>query len=139
MEQNASIKSPFQMRDWRIVHLYYGNPFFDLDPNSEVQWELEVSKSIEPSEDQQYYTGTLRVDFSASITEADRTMVLSGIMASLFTYDGVHNSDNDRIMDQMLRINGLTFCLGMLRNFISSQSDLLGIRKRLILCMTSGC
>lgn len=113
--------------------------FLDLDPNSEVQWELEVSKSIEPSEDQQYYTGTLRVDFSASITEADRTMVLSGIMASLFTYDGVHNSDNDRIMDQMLRINGLTFCLGMLRNFISSQSDLLGIRKRLILCMTSGC
>ena len=121
------------MRDWRIVHLNYGNPFFDLDPNSEVQWKLEVSKSVEPSEDQQYYTGTLRVDFSASITEADRTMVLSGIMASLFTYDGVHNSDNDRIMDQMLRINGLTFCLGMLRNFISSQSDLLGIRKRLIL------
>ena len=59
MEQNASIKSPFQMRDWRIVHLNYGNPFFDTDPNSEVQWELEVSKSIEPSEDQQYYTGTL--------------------------------------------------------------------------------
>ena len=132
MEQRESIRSPFQMRDWRIIHLNYSNPIFALNPETDVQWEIEVNKGMERAEDQDFYTGTIRLEFTATIPQEDRAMALTGVMISLFTYDGEQNEENDQRMNQMLQINGLTFCLGMLRNFVSSQSDLLGLRKRLI-------
>jgi len=132
MEQRESIKSPFQMRDWRIIHLNYNNPIFALNPETDVQWEIEVNKEFEHADDQDFYTGTIRLEFTATIPQEDRTMALTGVMISLFTYDGDKSDENDRHMNQMLKINGLTYCLGMLRSFISSQSDLLGLRKRLI-------
>lgn len=132
MEQHESIKSPFQMRDWRIVRLNYNNPILALNPEADVQWEIEVNKAFEYAENQDFYTGTIHLEFTASIPQEERTMVLAGVMISLFTYDGGKSDENDRSMNQMLQMNGLAYCLGMLRNFISSQSDILGLRKRLI-------
>ena len=132
MEQRESIRSPFQMRDWRIIHLNYNNPILALNPEADVQWEIEVNKEFEHAEDQDFYTGTIRLEFTASIPQENRTMSLSGLMISLFTYDGGKSDENDRSMNQMLQMNGLAYCFGMLRNFISSQSDILGLRKRLI-------
>ncbi len=132
MEQREPIKSPFQMRDWRIVHLNYNNLIFALNQESEVKWKIEVSKKTEYTEGQDYYTGAIRLEFTATIPQENLEMILTGEMVSLFTYDGEQNDDNDQKLDQLLKINGLTYCLGMLRNFLSSLSDLLGIRKRLI-------
>lgn len=132
MESRESIKSPFQMRDWRVVHLNYINPIIHLDPNSEVQWEIEVNKNIECDEEHSLYTGTIHLEFKATISQENRVLEFSGVMLALFTYDSKINEENNQKMNQLLQINGLTFCLGLLRNFISSQSDLLGIRKRLL-------
>lgn len=133
MSNPVSVKSPFQMRDWRIIHLAFSNEIYEPDPSAMPQWEIKASKSIEYSENLKYYSGIILLDFKAKIPKEERSTELSGTAFAYFTFSAERSEDNEQKAAQLISINGMTFCLGMLRNFLSSQGDILGIRPRLIL------
>lgn len=130
---NESAKSPFQMRDWRIARINYGNGFISIDKEALPRWELVFHHDTKYDNDNHCYVGTLHIEFSLSVTDEQRRMELSGDSYSLFTFDVDENPENETQMESLLKYNGLTFSIGMLRNYIVAQGDLLRIRVNMIL------
>ncbi len=133
MGKNNAVKSPFQIRDWRVVSIEYVNPVISVESDATDEWELYANKNIKYDLSHHCYTGVLDVKFSVFIKQDDRKMELKGEALSFFTFDTEENEEAKNKMTLLIEKNGMAFFLGMLRNFVSSFSDVVRIHKRLIL------
>lgn len=133
MMERETAKSPFQMRDWRIVKFDYSNDIMFMKPNPDITWQFLFERQIQYDDDNKCYSGTLHIHYSASALEGDRKMAIDGDSYSFFTFETDQATENETRMESLLKLNGLTYSIGMLRNFIASQSTVLGMRTHLIL------
>lgn len=125
-------KSPFQIRDWRIVRFNYANGIFSPDSDAHVEWKLTFHRTNQYDIENQVYVGTLCIEFEACLEQEQRKMELSGAAYSMFTFEAEQSEDHEKQMESLLKFNGLSFSIGMLRNYIAMQSDLLKTRVHMI-------
>ena len=126
-------KSPFQIRDWRIARLNYANGIFSLDNDAKLQWKLTFHKTNQYDIENQVYVGSLCIEFDAYIENEQRKMELSGASYALFTFEAEQSEGHEKQMESLLKFNGLSFSIGMLRNYIAMQGDLLRTRVQIML------